>query len=178
MSSIFCRHALALTSNTPFTLVTREITRVIHRVISRVTFLSHWREGYRVNFSRRLLCSGSTYVCIYGACIQSPRAPELSWKKRKHSIRIWRMHIHFVHFVLWRNNDRPDFTREFNRDAFHAATSPGCTRKFTWDDSRVTFPKSLAAFYPAFHPRDLSRCDITRVHPGEICSAWKGYKLA
>ena len=95
---------------------------------------------------------------IYGACIQSPRAPELSWKKRKHSIGIWRMHIHFARFVLWRNNDRPDFTREFNRDAFHAATSPGCTREFTRDDSRVTFPKSLAAFYPAFHPRDLSRC--------------------
>ena len=65
---------------------------------------------------------------VYGACIQSPRAPELSWKKRKHSIGIWRMHIHFARFVLWRNNDRPDFTREFNRDAFHAATSPGCTR--------------------------------------------------
>ena len=118
--------------------------------------------------------------------IQSPRAPELSWKKRKpsktklelwHSIGIWRMHIHFARFVLWRDNDRPDFTREFNRDAFHAATSPGCTREFTRDDSRVTFPKSLAAFYPAFHPRDLSHCDITRVHPGEICSAWKGYYM-
>ena len=56
--------------------------------------------------------------------------------------------------------------------------APGCSREFTRDDSRVTFPKSLAAFYPAFHPRDLSRCDITRVHPGEICSAWKGYKSA
>ena len=117
---------------TPFTLVTREITRVIHRVISRVTPGWHSfhtgerdREGSRVNFSRRLLCSGSTYVCIYGTCIQSPRAPELRWKKRKHSIGIWRMHIHFERFVLWRDNDRPDFTREFNRDAFHTATSPG-----------------------------------------------------
>ena len=86
------------------------------------------------------------------------------------------MHIHFSRFVLWRDNDRPDFTREFSRDVFHC----NFTREFTWDDSRVTFPKSLAAFYPGFHPppRDLSRCDITRVHPGEICSAWKGYKIA
>ena len=35
-----------------------------------------------MNFSRRLLCSGSTYVCIYGACIQSPRAPELAELKK------------------------------------------------------------------------------------------------
>ena len=33
--------------------------------------------------TRRLLCSGSTYVCIYGACIQSPRAPRAELKKAK-----------------------------------------------------------------------------------------------
>ena len=52
--------------------------------------------------------------------------------------------------------------------------APGGTREFTRDDSRVTFPKSLAAFYPGFHPRDLSRCDITRVHPGEIAQRERG----
>ena len=139
-----------------------------------MTFLSHWRER-----SRGL---PGEFISFYGAFKARPRQSwaEKSENRRKqnlsHSIGIWRMHIHFACFVLWRNNDRPDFTREFNRDAFHAAISPGCTREFNWDDWRVTFPKSLPAFYPGFYPRDLSHCDITRVHPGEICSAWKGYQ--
>ena len=113
-----------------------------------------------------LLCSRSTSM----AHAFKARARQ-SWAEKSENIQsgFGACIFIFARFVLWHKNDRPDFTWEFNRDAFHAATSPGCTREFTRDDSRVTFPKSLAAFYPAFHPafhpRDLSRCDITRVHP-------------
>ena len=131
------------------------------------------REGSRVNLYPFMAHSKPARA---RAELKKNRKPSKTKLELWHSIRIWRMHIHFARFVLWRNNDRPDFTRVFNRDAFHAAISPGCTREFNRDDWRVTFPKSLPAFYSGFYPRDLSHCDITRVHPGEICSAWKGYQ--
>ena len=87
------------------------------------------------------------------------RAPALKKKKKKN--------VCTTGNKTWPLTFIRDFTREFNRDAFHTAASVYQGRF----EGKISEEST-----PGFHPQDLSCCKISWVHPGEICLAWKRYK--